>query len=122
MLLYADDAVIFFSKSPVHLQDILKKLYEYSQTWGLQVNTSKTKIMIFEKGRPTSTEFYYNNTLLETVENFKYQGVKFYKNGCWNRTQKCLSENGFFLLCIIYIDYSKMSQCAPKRSLNCLTP
>ena len=57
MLLYADDAVLF-SKSPVHLQEMLNKLHEYSQTWGLQVNTSKTKIMIFEKGRPTSTEFY----------------------------------------------------------------
>ena len=27
------------------------------------------------------TEFYYNNTLLENVDNFKYLGVKFYKNG-----------------------------------------
>ena len=48
MLLYADDAVLF-SKSPVHLQEMLNKLHEYSQTWGLQVNTSKTKIMIFER-------------------------------------------------------------------------
>ena len=74
----------FFSKSLVHLQDMLMKLHEYSQTWGLEVNTSKTKIMIFEKGRLTSTEFYYNNTLLENVENVKYLGVKFYNNGCKN--------------------------------------
>ena len=114
MLLYADDAVLF-SKSPVHLQEMLNKLHEYSQTWGLQVNTSKTKIMIFEKGRPTSTEFYYNNTLLENVDNFKYLGVKFYKNGCWNRTQKCLSEYGSFALHNLYRLFQDVTLCTKEK-------
>ena len=26
------------------------------------------------------------------MDNFKYLGAMFYKNGCWNRTQKTLSE------------------------------
>ena len=32
------------------------------------------------------------------VDNFKYLGTMFYKNGSWNRTQKCLAEYGSFAL------------------------
>ena len=48
MLMYADDA-IFFSKSAQTLQNMLNKLHNYSNEWGLKINTDKTKIMIFEK-------------------------------------------------------------------------
>ena len=40
----------------------------------------------------------YNDTLLEVVDNFKYLGVMFYRNGSWNRTQKCLPEYDSFAL------------------------
>ena len=66
MLLYADDAVIF-SKSPEILQTMLNRLHTYSTVWDLKVNTKRTKIMIFEKGRKTSIDIFYNNTLLIIV-------------------------------------------------------
>ena len=69
MLLYADDAVLF-SKSPETLQNMLNRLQAYSSVWGLKVNTDKTKILIFEKGRKTSIDFFYDDTLLEVVDNF----------------------------------------------------
>ena len=97
VLLYADDAV-FFAKSPFTLQQMLNKLYGFSCTWDLKVNTDKTKVMIFEKGRKTDTHIFYNNIELEVVDNFKYLGTMFYKNGSWNRTQKCLAEYGSFAL------------------------
>ena len=58
MLLYADDAVVF-SKSPEGLQSILNDLDLYCRTWGLKINTSKTKAMIFEKGDTLITIFIY---------------------------------------------------------------
>ena len=58
----------------------------------------KTKIMIFEKGRKTTADIFYNNTSLEVVDNFEYLGTMFYKNGSWNKMQKCLSEYGAFAL------------------------
>lgn len=97
ILLYADDAVLF-AKSPQALQDMLDRLHDYSSAWGLKVNTEKTKIMIFEKGRKTGANIFYNNNLLEVVDSFKYLGTMLYKNGMWNRTQKCLSEYGSFAL------------------------
>ena len=97
MLLYADDAVLF-SKSSEALQNILNRLHAYSTLWDLKVNTEETKIMIFEKGRKTSIDIFCDNTLLEVVDSFKYLGTMFYKNGNWNRTQKCLSDYGSFAL------------------------
>ena len=32
------------------------------------------------------------------VDNCKYLGIIFYRNGSWNRTQNCLSEYGSFAL------------------------
>ena len=88
----------FFSKSPKTLQNMLNRLHTYSLIWGLKVNTDKTKIMIFEKGWKTFIDLFYNDTLLEVVDNFKYLGTMFYKNGSWNRTQKCLADYGSFTL------------------------
>ena len=97
MLLYADDAVLF-STSPETLQNMVNKLSEYSNIWDLKVNTNKTKIMIFEKGFATEVNIYFNDILLEVVDSFKYLGTMFYKNGCWNRTQKTLAEYGSFAM------------------------
>ena len=58
--------------------------------------------MIFEKGLKTDVHIYYNNIELEVVDSFKYLGIMFYKNGSWNRTQKCLAEYGFFVLHNLY--------------------
>ena len=46
MLLYADDTVIL-AKTELDLQYSLNCLFEYSSLWKLNVNKSKTKIVIF---------------------------------------------------------------------------
>ena len=46
LLLYADHTVIF-SKSPEELQIALDTMQSYCDTWTLQVNTSKTKEVVF---------------------------------------------------------------------------
>ena len=97
ILLYADDAVLF-AKSPKVLQSLLHDLEIYCLTWGLKINTSKTKAMIFEKGRHTYYDFYLNNVKLELVTSFKYLGIHFFKNGHWYRTQKRLAKHASFAL------------------------
>ena len=91
MLSYADDAVVF-SKSPEGLQSIRNDLALYCRTWGLNINISKTKAMIFEKGRHTTYDFF-NNKKLELVTSFKYLGIHFFKNGNWFRTQKRIAQH-----------------------------
>lgn len=97
MLLYADDAVVF-ARSPEVLQSILNDIESYCTTWGLKINTVKTKAMIFEKGRHTSFDFYLNNTKLDIVTSFKYLGIHFFKNGNWFRSQKRIAEHASYAL------------------------
>ena len=97
ILLYADDAVVF-ARSPEVLQSILNDIESYCTTWGLKINTVKTKAMIFEKGRHTSFDFYLNNTKLDIVTSFKYLGIHFFKNGNWFRSQKRIAEHASYAL------------------------
>ena len=87
MLLYADD-VVLFAKSPESLQHMLNNVLAYSTAWDLEVNTDKTKTLIFENGWKALYQFYYGEILLEPVDSFKYIGVQFFSNVNWNRTQK----------------------------------
>ena len=48
LLLFADDMAII-GKTPDELQSHLDHLLVYCNTWGLRVNTTKTKIMVFRK-------------------------------------------------------------------------
>ena len=48
LLLYADDTVILAESAP-ELQASLNAMYLYCQTWKLQVNISKTKVVIFSR-------------------------------------------------------------------------
>ena len=54
--------------------------------------------MVFEKGRATDIQIYFNGKQLELVNSFKYLGLTLYKNGRWFRTQKFLSQYGNYAL------------------------
>jgi hypothetical protein len=61
--------------SQVSLQLMLNDVVNYYNIWGLKINTTKTKAMIFERGRHTKFDFYIDNTLIEIVPSFKYLGI-----------------------------------------------
>jgi hypothetical protein len=50
LILFAVDQVLF-AKSPTSLQSMLKDVENYCTRWNMKINTSKTKAMVFEKGR-----------------------------------------------------------------------
>ena len=51
-LLYADDTIVL-SESENELQKALNAVFEYCNDWDLTVNTSKTEIIIFSRGKVT---------------------------------------------------------------------
>ena len=112
-LLYANDAVIF-SKSSNGLQNMLDKLNIYCKRWNLKVNVEKTKVMIFEKGRKTIADIYFDDEKLELIEAFKYLGLTFFKNGKWFRSQKIISQYGNFashkLKCLLQNVYLNVNE------------
>ena len=56
------------------LQRCLDKLHGYCAKWGLEVNASKTKLMVLSKGHFVSENFRYGNTDIECVRSIQYLG------------------------------------------------
>ena len=95
---------------------MLNDVQLYCETWGLRLNVTKTKIMIFEKGRHTTYNFHINNQLIEIVSSFKYLGVYLYKNGNWYRTQKRASQHASYSLHNLFIFFNQIELPVSKKS------
>ena len=101
-LLFADDLTIF-SLSKEDLQKRISTLEQYSNEWGLELNLSKTKIMIFNKQGATkeiqillsrtrnqnSETVYISRIYIHTIWKKKHQGIE-------NLVNK--SKNSWFIL------------------------
>jgi hypothetical protein len=84
-LLYADDTILL-ADSPEELQKALDSMYEYCNIYKLQVNRSKTKIVVFSRGKIRKVpHFTYGDKTLEVVDDYTYLGVIFYFNGNFNK-------------------------------------
>lgn len=79
-LLYADDLVLL-ATTPAGLQRQLDALHAYSNAWGLTVNASKTKTVVFARRATGSTDsgvaFTCGGTPITVETEFKYLGVQF---------------------------------------------
>ena len=78
VLLYADDTVIFGTDEE-SFQHNLDVFLEYSETWKLNINFKKTKILIFGIRSTHRFEFKLGNNKIEICDEFKYLGVIFTK-------------------------------------------
>jgi hypothetical protein len=91
-ILYADDTVLL-AESAEELQSELNYFYEYCEKWNLKVNTNKSKVIVFSKGRlPINLNFKMNNMELEIVSEFIYLGTMFQRTGSCKKNQIYLAE------------------------------
>jgi hypothetical protein len=80
-LLYADDTIIL-SESAEDLQHALLGLHDYCQKWHLQVNTDKTKIVIFSRGKIRKKPvFKFGEKTIDIEDSYVYLGTTFNYNG-----------------------------------------
>ena len=77
LMLFADDMVIL-GNTIADLQHGLDLLHTYCTRWGIQVNTDKTKILVFRKrGRLKDNGVWtYDGAKLEVVNDFNYLGTR----------------------------------------------
>ena len=88
ILLYADDTTVL-SDSPDALQQGLNAMSKYCCDWKLKVNVSKTKIVIFSRGKVRKRPlFTYNGIPIEIVDEFIFLGTLFNFNGKFNKARK----------------------------------
>jgi len=73
---YADDLCVI-GDSPEDLQRGLNYLIQYCETNFIQINTTKTKVQIFHRGRLPACNFSLDGQSIEIVNNFVYLGFNF---------------------------------------------
>lgn len=94
LLLYADDLILMGS-SPVDLQKKLTLLFSYCQENKMQVNESKSKVVIFRRGGRISRfdVFHYGDRRLEVCSDYNYLGILFSSHGVFHKaSQQALSK------------------------------
>jgi len=72
-LMFADDLCII-AETAAELQAAINALEKYCLDNGLKINVSKTKCMVFYRGRPPSCSFTLGEASLELVNSFTYLG------------------------------------------------
>ena len=94
LILFADDTVLF-GKTPEILQHLLDKLFIYCRKWNIEVNTDKTKVVVFRNSwRLVNDHFFYDNMELKIVDSYVYLGMLLHYNGKFLQTEKRLSQQG----------------------------
>ena len=101
-LMYADDVVIL-SESATGLQEKLNKLEEFCADWCLNVNTDKTKIIVFNKaGSNIKSKFIFHDIIIDCVSSYRYLGLYFSASGSFSYAKSELYKKGlkgYFKLC-----------------------
>lgn len=101
VLLYADDTVLFATSQEM-MNDSLYLFSNYCDTWQLQINYSKTKVIVFgdRVNRPRQIEIKGNR--IDVVNEFKYLGVIFHKNRKFASMKKHVVEQAKKALFSLY--------------------
>jgi hypothetical protein len=98
LLLFVDD-LILIAKSALGLQEHLISLERFCSTVGMQVNTSKMKVVIFSnKRKHKQHKFYFEGNTLEEVADYKYLGIDFNKNLSWKSYRNKRTLGGWKVL------------------------
>ena len=81
-LLWADD-LILLSSSPEGLQNAINKTHEFYNDVGLEMNTKKTKVLVFNSRglKLTNNNFYVGGCPLEIADSYQYLGIKLKPSG-----------------------------------------
>lgn len=70
---YADDTLIM-ANNLIELQHMMDNVVQHSERFGLQLNVSKTKVIVFAKTH-VAANLYINGEIVEQVAAFKYLGT-----------------------------------------------
>ena len=86
MLMYIDDLCIF-SDSVIDLQRKINILSSYCKEWGLDINTSKSKVMVVRNGGivKKSEKWYFNEKLFDVVSYYSYLGLIVSSRLMWSK-------------------------------------
>ena len=93
IMLYADDMVLV-SNSKAGLQQSLNAMYEYFTCWKLNVNLSKSNVLVCRRRElPVTDEvWYYGDQLIDVCKSYTYLGITFTQKGINNTSLDVLGN------------------------------
>ena len=93
-LLWADD-LILIAEDAESLQKLLDVLYDYIYRWELEINLTKTNIMVFNPSSRLlncSFGFRLGKEIIQPTKSYTYLGITFSLNGSFNPAIENLSK------------------------------
>jgi hypothetical protein len=122
IILFADDAVIYYSHFNVNeiyndMQHDLNLIYSWLYNNLLSINISKTKYMIFHSDKKTIVDnhsLHIHNQEIERVNSIKYLGLHIQSNLKWNTHIETISKKIAPLSGILY----RLNRCAAPHLLR----
>ena len=100
ILLYADDTVLICD-SEKEMQTCLDTFSQYCNTWKLNINTSKTKVMVLG-AKHKKYKLKINGHEIEQVNTYKYLGTVFAKSGSFLHARKHTVQQAQKALYLLY--------------------
>jgi hypothetical protein len=94
-LLFADDLAVG-ATTTTGLQRAISCIKDYCDEWSLKINVTKTKIVVFKKGRKLSRDekWRLEGEEIEIVKETKYLGVVMDSGGTWDKERKQVAIRG----------------------------
>ena len=92
LLMYADDIVIL-GDTVLELQRKIRVLEKFCEEWGMEVNLTKTKVIVFRNGgvMSKSEKFLYRGEKVKTVTYYRYLGLIFSSRNLWSKALSTLA-------------------------------
>ena len=101
-LLWAND-LILLSLNRKTAQDQVRKLQNYCNDWGLEVNTSKTKLIIFNNEGKLVVSLQLGQDTIQQVDKYCYLGLQLSANGDFSKiASEELTTKAFISWCTVY--------------------
>jgi hypothetical protein len=102
-LLYADD-LANCGDSVGRLQAVINVLEFFCCKWGLKINMSKTKVIVFRRGGiiKANEKWYFNGNEIEVVPHYKYLGIVFSSMLCWSKAVNTLCSQANKAIYMLY--------------------
>lgn len=116
-LMYADD-VLLISQSAKGLQNGLNILNAYCTKWRLQINTNKTKTIIFNSKRQSVRCLTIGRTVLKSSDQVNYLGFILTPSGKFKATQVHLYHKACRALIVLQKSLAKIPNLSVKNQLK----
>ena len=118
ILLYADD-IATGGDSVGRLQRIINEIERFCDLWGLLLNKTKSKLVVFSRGGIVKNieKWYFKGKEIEVVSMYKYLGLIFTPKLNWSLARKTLASQANKALGLLYM-YNKRCGGLPVN-INC---